>query len=128
MLMDRAAITVMVEEFWRSFIPIAFAGDQQTATLIVERFQKQIGDMGALMPAEEAATFNQMEEEERDILFKEYNANPKKLKARLGVSARDVRPQSASRNNRMGVGDFAVRTAVRATVWETVRSLFRLAR
>jgi len=128
MLMDRAAITVMVEDFWRSFIPIAFNGDQRTATLIVERFQKQIEDMAALMPADEAATFNQIVEEERDSLFKEYNANPNKLKARLGVSAPKATPPAAGGGKRMRLGELAVRTTVRATVWEAVISLFRLAR
>lgn len=127
-LMDRAAITVMVEDFWRSFIPIAFSGDQRKATLVVERFQKQIEDMAALMSDGDAATFNQMVEEERDILFREYNANPQKFKARLGVSAPRETPKAARRSNRMGLGELAVRTTVRATVWETVISLFRLGR
>jgi hypothetical protein len=130
MLMDRADITVMVEDFWRSFIPIAFNGDQRTATMIVERFQKQIDDMAKAMPATDAAQFNQMVEEERDRLFKEYNANPARMKARLGVpdgfGAESV--AKGPRSNRMGLGELAVRTTVRATVWESVTSLFRLFR
>ena len=59
MLLDRAAIVVMVEDFWRSFIPVAFAGDERTATLIVERFQKQIADMAGLMPEDVLVQFGE---------------------------------------------------------------------
>jgi hypothetical protein len=130
MLMDSAAVTAMVEDFWRSFIPIAFGGDQRTAALIIERFQKQIDDMAKLMSSDDAAMFNQMVEEQREILFNEYNANPAKLKARLGIpdGAESGLAPEPQRSNRMGLGELAVRTAVRATVWETVISLFRLGR
>lgn len=127
--MDRAAITTLVEDFWRSFIPIAYNGDQRTATLIVERFQKQIEDMAGLMPARDAVRFNEMVEEERERLFREYNAGPAQLKARLGVSDGDGSfPAKAQRGNRMGLGELAVRTTVRAAVWEGVIALFRFAR
>jgi len=128
MLMDRAAITVMVEEFWRSFIPVAYNGDESTAILIVERFQKQIEDMTALMPTSEAARFAQMVDEERGLLFDEYNANPEKLKARLGIITPIVPPKAVRVGEGMDLGRLAVRTTVRAAVWESVISLFRLAR
>lgn len=130
MLINRTAIIVMVEDFWRSFIPVSFNGDQKTAVLIVERFQKQIEDMARLMAAGEAAAFNQMVEEERERLFREYNANPALMKARLGVPDEHGAPRNppGRRSNCMGLGEVAVRTAVRATVWESIIGLFRLAR
>ncbi|MBU6269322.1 MAG: hypothetical protein KGN34_17375 [Sphingomonadales bacterium] len=128
--MDKTAVTVMVEDFWRSFIPVAFSGDQNTAALIVERFQKQINDMAAIMPNEEAAMFCQMVEEQRERLFQEYNTNPAALKERLGIPDGIASIQNSAQNTdrRMNLGEIAVRTAVRATIWESIRSIFRIIR
>lgn len=127
--MDQAAITRMVEDFWRSFLPIA-STDQQTAALIVERFGNQVDDMAALMSPEHAATFIDMVEQERARLFDEYSANPARLKARLGVpDLTGAGPMIRQRqSNRMGLGELAVRTTVRATVWQGVASIFRALR
>ncbi|CAN5437334.1 hypothetical protein BH10PSE14_BH10PSE14_25130 [soil metagenome] len=125
--MDQVAITVMVEDFWRSFIPVSFAGDQQTAVLIVNRFQQQIDQMAAIMPTGEAESWLSEVEAVRERLFNEYNANPAALKQRLGIP--DPQPvRRGGARQRQGLGELAVRTAVRATVWETIISLFRAAR
>ena len=128
--MDTAAITAMVEDFWRSFISAAVNGDQRTGAVIIERFDKQIDDMAKLMSNDEAASFYQIVEEQRAILFNEYSVNPTKLKARLGISGGATSPLAPQRGqrHRMGLGEVAVRTAVRATIWETVIALFRLGR
>jgi hypothetical protein len=75
------------------------------------------------MPSEQAKTFTQTVEEQRQILFDEYGRNPEALKHRLGLAG-----PPAVTYQQQGLGEMVVRTAIRATVWESVFSLFRLFR
>jgi hypothetical protein len=93
---DRATIRAMVEDFWRSFLSVA----QQTSgisTEIILQFNERMQATAAAMEPEKAAMFLQIVEEEREILFNEYEKNPDALKTRLGLQPptiqRDV-PQS----------------------------------
>jgi len=63
-------------------------------------------------------------EEERDLLFNEYRRNPDALKRRLGLGPVN-RSNLVVHHQRQSIGEMAVRTAVRATIWETVISIFR---
>lgn len=124
MLMDDIEITVMVEDLWRTMLSATASGNGDAATAAVNRFQKMIEEMAALMSPADAESFNEMVENAREKLFREYNADPEALRERLGVgNARGVTYEPNS--SRMGLGQVAVRTAVRATVWESIYSLFR---
>lgn len=128
--MDRAAIRGMVEEYWRAYLPVAFSGDRSGAIQMVMRFQQQIDDMAAVMPeGEERNIFLLVVDLERGNIADEYDRDPRALKHRLGVPDQQAKPTArAAQSQGMAFGEVAVRTAVRATVWETVFSLFRLFR
>jgi hypothetical protein len=72
----------------------------------------------------EAAAFRQAVDAEREALLNEYERDPAGLKRRLGISLGvDALPVNVSQ--KMGLGELAVRTAVRATIWESIWKLFR---
>jgi hypothetical protein len=121
---DRSAIRSMVEDFWRGFISVAVTNPQIGAQSI-QNFDERIQATASLMVPGKAKMFLQAVEEERDLLFNEYRRNPDALKRRLGLGP--VRqPNSVVRQHqRQSIGEMAARTAVRATIWETVVSLFR---
>jgi len=123
---DRAAIRSMVEDFWRSFISVAVSNPQISAQTI-QHFEERIQATASLMAPGKARMFLQATEQERDILFNEYNRNPDALKRRLGLAPAPVnRPNLLiHRCRRQSIGEMVVRTAIRATIWETVISLFR---
>jgi hypothetical protein len=122
---DRHAIRAMVEDFWRSFLAVGRTNPaigQQT----VMRYEERITSTAALMPDDQARVFLKAVDEERETLFNEYNRDPDALKHRLGLPL-DPAPV-VFYQQRQGFGEMAVRTAVRATIWETIFSLFRFFR
>jgi hypothetical protein len=121
---DRAAIRSMVEDHWRSFISVAVS-NPQIGFQSLQNFDERIQATAALMPPERAAMYLQAVEEEREILFNEYNHNPDALKRRLGLGPVRQPNRVVHQHRRQSIGELAVRTAVRATIWETVISLFR---
>jgi hypothetical protein len=92
---------------------------------VIHRFDEKVGQLAASMTPGDAATFGRLVEDERNKIFDEYTSSPEALKRRLGVG---VAPESARQRSASDLGDLAVRTAVRATVWETIISFFRLFR
>src|SRR5689334_5385829 len=114
----------MVEDFWRSFISTAVANPQIGAQ-IIQNFDKRIQATASLMLHDKARMFLQSVEEERDLLFNEYNRNPDALKRRLGLGPVRQPHLVVHQHQRQSIGELAVRTAVRATIWETVISIFR---
>ena len=124
MTIDRAAIRSMVEDHWRSFISVAVS-NPQIGFQSLENFDERIQATAALMPPERAAMYLQAVEEEREILFNEYNRNPDALKRRLGLGPVRQPNRVVHQHQRQSIGEMAVRTAVRATIWESVISLFR---
>jgi hypothetical protein len=121
---DRAAIRSMVEDHWRSFISVAVS-NPQIGFQTLQNFDERIQATAALMPPERAAMYLQAVEEEREILFNEYNRNPDALKRRLGLGPVRQPNRVVHQHQRQSIGEMAVRTAVRATIWESVISLFR---
>ena len=121
---DRAAIRSMVEDHWRSFISVAVS-NPQIGFQSLQDFDERMQATAALMPPERAAMYLQSVEEEREILFNEYNRNPDALKRRLGLGPVRQPNRVVHQHQRQSIGELAVRTAVRATIWETVISLFR---
>ena len=113
----------LVESHWRSFLALVDI-DKKKALEAPYAFEATINMMMEHMPAPDASLFRSVIEEERDKLTKEYWHNPAALKARLGV----INQTSTRTHNRQGMDDLIVRTAVRATIWQSIRSIFRLFR
>lgn len=128
---DRQMIHGMVEDFWRAFLVTARTSPEASQRTL-DTFQRQIEATAALMQPVQAAAYLSAIEEERESLFQEYRANPSALIKRLGVqndnAAYQTRSQNYSGRHTKSLGDVAVRTAVRATVWEVVRAAFRVFR
>ena len=123
--MDRSVITGMVEDYWRARIP-AMQNDGMAASLeVTQRFEERIEEAARLMPPLEAAAFRQTLDAERERLIQEYTADPVALKLRLGINLGVDAPGQAHVGGGGGLGGLAVRTAVRATVWESIWALFR---
>lgn len=81
---ERESIRSMVEDFWRSFLATA-QSSPNTAQESVLRFDEQINSLAALMDSERSRLFLNAIDEERQIIFDEYNKSPDKLKVRLGI-------------------------------------------
>jgi hypothetical protein len=122
---DRAAIRAMVEDFWRSFLAVV-RQNQQISRETILRFEERIRAMAALMSPEQSEVFLQTADEEREILYNEYWRSPEALKHRLGLVSNLQQPVAI--HQQQGLGGTIVKTAVRATVWESVFALFRLFR
>jgi hypothetical protein len=134
---DRAMVRRLVEDFWRSLMLFGhnlgatqpnISGEEIKAKAIEfsGSFERQIQATAALMPSEQAQKFLQMVEEEDTICFNERQRDYEAFCRRLGInltSRPSMAPQAAHR--RQGLGELAVRTAVRASVWELAWSLFR---
>ena len=73
----------MVEEHWRAFIEVAQT--PEIGARLIARFDERIKMTAAGMEPKRAATYLQNVDEEREILFNEYERNPDALKTRLGL-------------------------------------------
>ena len=126
--MDRDVIIGMVEDYWRIVIPAMQTGGADAFADVSSRFEERIKQTAALLPPVEAAAFSQTIDAEREKLIQEYQANPVALKKRLGIDLGRDASEVHKTSGRQGLGELAVRTAVRATVWESIWALFRAAR
>jgi hypothetical protein len=104
--------------------------DRETALTMAldlnRRHREQVDAIVALMPPEQARIFLQVFEEEHTLFFEEHQRDPDASYRRLGLqmtSTPHIPPPI--RYQRQGIGELAVRTAVRATIWELIFSLFR---
>jgi hypothetical protein len=126
--MDRQLVVGMVEDYWRGLISAMHNGGQEAAAEVSVRFEDRVQQTAALLEPLDAAAFLQTVEAERESLVAEYNANPGGLKQRLGLALGVDAPVTQRANASLGLGELAVKTAVRATVWEGIWALFRAAR
>jgi len=120
---DREKCREIVEEHWRTFLTFAASGATELGKECIARFERDIENAASTMSPEDAAIFIQAFDEERDAIHAEYLRSPEKLKARLGVAQpalQDVRGRYP-----LSLGEVATRTVVRATIWESVKSIFR---
>jgi hypothetical protein len=116
----------LVEECWRNFLKFAAEGNQEEGTKTIMRFDEHMQQKAKQMPQAEGLQFWTLLEEERELLFNEYKRDPDGLKRRLNVIPSE--PQPVQYGGRQNLGQVAVNTAVRATVWESVRAIFRMIR
>ena len=127
-MVDGDEVREMVHDHWRALLMAAQKGDAKTAELMMLGFEPHVAALAEMRPEEERELFLLFVEIERDELFRDYERDPDALKQRLGVPALNAPAVTHSGHQRMGLGELAVRTAVRATVWEMIISLFRLFR
>jgi hypothetical protein len=134
---DRAMVRRMVEDFWRSLLLHGLhlgatrpaMSREEAAGLALDssrQFSERNEATAALMPPDKGNAFLQMIEEEDAICFEELQRNPEGFHHRLGINLNsNQQPRQPVGNRRQGIGEMAVRTAVRATIWEVIWSLFR---
>ena len=126
---DRALARSLAETHWRDMMDAAFRGHMAQATGIQQRLDERLQGIAAELPPERSDMFLAAADEERNELFEEYERDPDGLKRRLGATT--AHPESMPRQQPSRpstaniVGNTVVQTAVRATVWETVRAIFR---
>lgn len=120
---DRHEIREMCEENWRQFLQFAADGSKELGQQVILRFDEKNKARAAQMKPDDGASFLQAVEEERGKIFDEYSANPEALKRRLGVTTGPA--HVVERSHRQGMGEMAVKTAVRASIWAAIWSLFR---
>jgi len=129
---DRAAVRQMVEDFCRSqyLYQQNIVGTQPHLTpeqsqseglAFAQRFFDRVEATAVLMSPEQGDDFRKMVDEEYGFLIKEIERNPTAALQRLGINMRYPPPVY----HRQGIGEMAVRTAVRTTIWELIFSLFR---
>src|SRR6185312_7197512 len=119
--MDRDVIRGMAEDYWRAAIPLIQSRELDVAQELGQKFEQRIQSVANSLPPLESAAFLQAMDAERENLIAEYKSNPYALKKRLGTPlGRDQSSESFQANRRSDLGDLVVRTAVRATVWDTI--------
>lgn len=131
---DRIAIREMLEDgyrsqilFQRNYIDTHPRSTPQESTAAAQEFFRRWTDRidatAALMPSEQRAAFTDIVNEELEFLDQEVQRNSNAFYQRLGVNKNRFTPLPVY--HRQGFGELAVRTALRATVWELIWSLFR---
>lgn len=120
---SKEEIRSMVEENWRQLLTFGAQGSQAMGAAVVKRFDEKIERHAATLDTAAAKEFLASVEDERDRLFDEYSSSPDALKKRLGVSA--PAQNGGGHSSRQGMGEMVVKTAVRASIWASIFSLFR---
>ena len=126
---DEKFIHELVDDSWRSFLTFAAQGSQALGVACIERLDERSQQIAKTLEATAGMRFLAGVEAERVRIFDEYTKDPDALKRRLGVHAPTVAAdqQQRGRSSR-SLGELAVRTAVRATVWESISAIFRVFR
>jgi hypothetical protein len=119
-----AEISNLVESYWRAFLR---SGNENPALSveISQQFERKIREIAAGVGGEYEQIFLAAIERHRERLLEEYQADRAAFRRRLGVPLIQETPRPVANGNRASLGETVVRTAVRATVWESIRALFR---
>jgi hypothetical protein len=113
---EMAEVTELVENHYRTFIPVVENHPTAAAAVIsgfVQRTDYAAKQMG---PAQGAAYLQKIEAEDARLAA-EYMADKAAFKRRLGIAG----GKSAVANH--GYADLAIRTAIRASIWEGLARL-----
>jgi hypothetical protein len=121
----RQSARLTVESHWRNFLFLVHI-DKQKAFAAIREFERDMNMMYENLAPAQAAIFRQVIEEEREKLSNEYDRNPDALKTRLGLS--NSMPAFRPYGNRQSMDELIVKTAVRATIWESIWLIFRMFR
>lgn len=131
----------IVEAHWKEFLTFAAAGSSELGKECIIGFEERINDIArGINDLDEKEKFLSIMKKERDLIFNEYSASPDSLKRRLGVQGASKSDHSTNHSKILSgnqfslsaptntLGNLVVRTAVRATVWESILSMFRFLR
>ncbi|MGN6231477.1 MAG: hypothetical protein ACTHNZ_09965 [Trinickia sp.] len=131
----REASHGMARDYWRGCLEIFATGGAAAAAIYATKFEEVVARKAAEIEAETGiaglgAQFIAYVQEERERLLQEFERDPAALSRSLDASPLTPAPApipapTQPRNQRMSVGEMAVRTAVRATVWTLVRNAIR---
>jgi hypothetical protein len=121
---DRATIRSMVEDYWRSLLSIS-PNNFRVRSQITQNFEERMHATASLMGPGKAEMFLQAVTEEREILLDENKRNQDALVRRLGLAPARQPNLVIHHHKRQSMGEMVVRTAVRATIWNAIFSLFR---
>jgi hypothetical protein len=117
-------IRQVVEDHWRAVLTAAWSGDTGKADKLTDELERNVTYWCESFP-QHANLAKAILKRERDKLELEYYRNPDMFRLRLGLPSPQQPAPTVVVQERSNLGDLVVRTAVRATVWETVRSIFR---
>lgn len=124
-VVSRNECRAMAEDAWLKMLNFATQGSKALGAECIARLEEKITSRAAKLEEPAKAIFLADMEEARASIFDEYTSSPDALKRRLGVGK--YRTQEVTRNipTAPGLVNVAVNTAVRATVWESIRAMFR---
>jgi hypothetical protein len=115
-------ITKLAEDHWRAFLTAAQRQNSELAMEEVVGFDKMLKPIAEKLGSDGPA-FLAAVDRARGRLQQEYDADRVAFRRRLGISLPEpVQPQVIYNGS---VGGMIVRTAIRATIWESVRALSR---
>jgi hypothetical protein len=109
--------TRMIWGAWRTMLEFSKT-DQAKGMAAIYEMQAKIDAVRSTLSPADAATYHAQTERVRADLQALYDRDPHALKGLLGI-APPARPA------RQSIGEMAVRTAIRATIWESIWTLFR---
>jgi hypothetical protein len=95
---------------------------------LLKVLEQNVGSFITTLESDEQHYFVSRIEYYRETLFAEYNKNHRQQKIRLGLLAEAPQVTNVKAMSESGVGELIARTAVRATVWQTIAALFRAVR
>lgn len=120
----------LINDMYREMLPLAWANQKIRATSCLNEWKLR-NDAIALkiLPLEDAREFVARLDRMREVIGDVMASEPDRIAyiKSLGIDNRNV-PILRSQSKRMPLGELAVRTAVRATVWDSVRAIFRMFR
>jgi hypothetical protein len=119
-----------VEDFWRTLISVArtshSASQAQTKLAELQRiFHSGIDKIAESFSPADAKAFRETVEREDNGLALLRQTDRKAFFARLGISDDEAPIPRKTAQHHQSVGEVALKTAVRAVVWEGIRALFR---
>jgi hypothetical protein len=117
----------VVEKNWAKFMSLGAAGQEAAGVQCILKFQERCKEVAEGLPTDEQRlAFSARLETVRNAIADEYDRNPAKVRARLGLGQSQAQiPQTIRATPGSRAASIAADTLVRATVWETVRSIFR---
>jgi hypothetical protein len=122
-LIEREIIRLMVEDYWRVLFLSNFTTEQAMDAYDNE-FRQRLKRYGEKFPESVQMEIIEIVKTETKIFSDECERDARGLRARL-CGPQKVEEVHRVSYQRQGIGELAVRTAVRATVWELIFSIFR---
>ncbi len=118
----RETVQLMVDDFYRTVFLYQGKPDQMYLERQQNQFVEKLDRYLLQFPVADRESLVEFISQIRDKNSNDCENDPINFRKRLGTPRGGVdQPQS----HRQGLGELAVRTAVRATVWETIFSIFR---